>query len=271
MQKLFRCLLLTAAAAGFATSADAGELTVKIADGRATVIARDVPLREILAEWARVGGTRMVNSEKLVGGPVSLELVDLPEGEVLDILLRSAAGYMAGPRRPGSTGASMYDRIMILATSRPPANSPGPAQGPQGFPNRQRFQPIPQPPEDDDDGEPEDQGPMPPPGMMPGVMQNPGTPFPGQQPDPDGAPEQGPPGQGPPQTMPVPGQMPPSANPGVNPNLLNQPPGTPPAAPTTAPRPGMLPSQPGPVNPYSPIGRPPGAPPNGPGGGPDDQ
>jgi hypothetical protein len=261
MQKLFRCLVLAAATAGIASSASAGELTVQIANGRATVIARDVPLRDILAEWSRVGSTRMVNSEKLVGGPISLELVDMPEGEVLDILLRSAAGYMAGPRQPGSTGASMYDRIMILATSRPPATNFGPAPGLGNRPGLQRMPPQPEPeemPEDDDDGEPQDQGPVPPPGMI----QNPGTPYPG---GPQGPPEQASP------LMSTPGMPPP--NPNANQNMPpNQPPGTEPPPPTTAPRPGMLPPQPAPVNPYSPLGRPPGAPPpDGRGGGPDDQ
>ncbi len=247
MQKLFRCLVLAAAAAGVASTAAAGELSVTIANGRATVVAKDVPLRDILAEWARVGSTRMVNSEKLLGGPISLELIDMPEKEALDILLRSAAGYMTGPRPEGATGASMYDRVMILATSRPPAASLNPT--PQPF-NRQAIQQIPQPPPDDDDeGEPGDQGPNAPPGM-----------------------NQGPPGgpNGPPQTMPFPGQTP------QNPNMMPpgaMPPGAMPpgaAPPTTSPRPGMLPPQPppGPGNPYSPLGRPPGA--NGRGGGPVD-
>jgi hypothetical protein len=270
MQKLFRSLVLVAAAAGVASSATAGELTVKIAGGRATVIARDVPLREILAEWARVGSTKIVNGEKLLGGPISLELVDMPEKDVLDILLRSAAGYMTGPRPPGMAGASLYDRVMILATSKPPpATAFNPPPRPFGRSAiTQATQPQPEPEEiEDDDGEPEDQGPMPPPGMI----MNPGQ-FPGQFPGGPNGPNAAP------QTMPVPGQMPvqnpnmmqpgvPGAAPGtmlpeavpgaVPPGAF--PPGTmPPAAmpPTTSPRPGMLPAQPSPVNPYSPFGRP---------------
>jgi hypothetical protein len=276
MQKLFRGLVLVAAAAGIATSAAAGELTIKIADGRATVIARDVTLREILAEWARVGDTKVVNGEKLTAGPISLELVDMPEKDVLDILLRSAAGYMTGPRPAGVAGASLYDRVMILATSKPPANT-GINPAPQPFGGRTAItQMPPQPqPEDDDVGEPGDQGPMMPPGMVPGQFPVPGAP---------GA--NGP--NAPPQTMPIPGQMP-----AQNPNLVPPgayppgayppgafppgafppgafPPGAVPpgqAPPTSAPRPGMLPAQPAPPNPYSPLGRPPGA--NGRGGGPD--
>jgi hypothetical protein len=282
MQKLFRSLLFVAAAAGAAASATAGELTVKIAGGRATVIARDVPLREILAEWARVGNTKIVNGDKLLGGPVSLELVDMPEKDALDILLRSAAGYMTGPRPPGMAGASLYDRVMILATSKPPpatAFNPPPRPFGRGAGRtaltQEMAQPQPEPEEvDDDDGEPEDQGPMPPPGMIMNPGQFPGQ-FPGGPNNPNAVP----------QTMPAPGQMPVQ-----NPNLMQPgsvpgamlpepvpgatppgafPPGTmPPAAmpPTTSPRPGMLPAQPSPVNPYSPFGRPPGT--NGRGAGP---
>src|SRR5919197_1488249 len=112
MNKLFRCLVFAVATAGVASAATAGDLTVKIGGGRATVIAKDVTLRQILAEWARVGNTRIVNAEKLAGGPMTLELVDVPEKEALDILLRTAAGYMSGPGPAGVAGASLYDRVM---------------------------------------------------------------------------------------------------------------------------------------------------------------
>ena len=91
MRKLFRCFFFAAGTVALATTASAGELTVKIVDGKATVIAKDVPVRQILAEWARVGDTKMVNGERIPGGPISLELIDVPEKDALDILLRSAA------------------------------------------------------------------------------------------------------------------------------------------------------------------------------------
>ena len=221
MQKFLRCVLFAALTAGVASSAAAGELTLTMAEGRVTVIAKDVPLRQILAEWSRVGNTRMVNADKLAGPPLTLQLVDVPEKEALDILLRSAAGYMTAPREAVVPGASLYDRVIILATSRPPAATIGPSPSP--FNNRPAMPASlpPQPPPDDDDGEPKDQGPVPPPGL-----QNPGMPFPG----------------------PTPG-MNPGANPNANPNMVN--PGT--NVPVTSPRPGMLPQpQPTPANPYAP-------------------
>jgi len=240
MHKFFRCFLLAVTTLGLAGPAFAGELTVKLADGKATVIAKDVTVRQILAEWARVGNTRIVGAEKMTGGPVTLELVDMPEKDALDIILRTAAGYLTGPRPAGTPGASLYDRVMILATSRPPVN-PVSTPPPSPFGNRPALNNMPvQPPPDDDDGEPGDQGPMPPPGMQPGMQQFPGAPrgvpFPGPTPNPNAVPN--------PTTVPFEQNIP-AASP--NPN-----------APVTAPRPGQLPQQPQqmPINPYSPMGRP---------------
>jgi hypothetical protein len=99
------------------------QLTLAIQDGRVTLEAKNVPARQILAEWARVGGTRVVGAEKLTGAPLTLKIVDMPERQALDIVLRNAAGYMAAPRQASSpAGASTYDRILILATSTAPAS-----------------------------------------------------------------------------------------------------------------------------------------------------
>jgi hypothetical protein len=234
MRKQLLCLVVGLAVLGTAAAASAGELTVKIANGLATIIAKDVPVRQILAEWARVGDTKLVNAERVMGGPVSLELVDVPEKEALDILLRTAAGYIAAPRPANLAGASQYDRVIILATSRAPAataSMPPPAFG------RPAVQPIIQPPPDDDDGDPGDQGPMPPPVMGPnGPIQQT---FPG--------PTVGPNGQVLGTNVPM--NVPAGATPNVTPNQ----------GPTTAPRPGMLPQQQPqqfPPNPYAPAGRP---------------
>ena len=100
----------------------------------------------------------------MLGGPITLELVDVPEKEALDILLRTAAGYIAAPRPANMAGASQFDRVIVLATSRPPAATASMAPPPFGRP-AVIHQPQ-QPPPDDDDGEPGDQG-MPPPVMGP--------------------------------------------------------------------------------------------------------
>lgn len=232
MRTLFRGLVLAGglvAAAGAMAPASAQDLKVSMANGRVTIVAHDVPLRQILAEWARVGDTTIVNGDKLTGPPITLQLVDYPEGRALDVLLREAAGYMAAPRPANSTGASLYDRIMILPTSRPPAVSA--SATPQPFNRNLNMTPQPMPvPVDDDDGDPNDQGQVQPAGMVP-----PGAPVPGVQQVPMGGPG-------------VPGQQ-------------NQP-------VLTMPRPGQLPQpQPNMPNPYAPGGvRPQMPPPARPGG-----
>jgi len=239
MRKQILCLVGVLAILGTAAAASAGELSVKIANGRATVIAKDVPLRQILAEWAKVGDTKLVGAERVTGGPVTLELVDVPEKEALDILLRTAAGYIVAPRPANVAGASQYDRVIIMATSRPPAATA--TMPPPAF-ARPAVQPIIQPPPDDDDGEPGDQGPVPPPGMNPnGPVQQA---FPGPTVGPNG------------QILgtQVPMNVPAGATPNANPNQPNS------NQPITAPRPGALPQQPQqqqfPPNPYAPAVRP---------------
>jgi hypothetical protein len=259
MRKQIFCLVCGLAFLGTAAAVSAGELSVKIANGRATVIAKDVPIRQVLAEWAKVGETKVVNAERMPGGPVTLELVDVPEKEALDILLRTAAGYIAAPRPANLAGASQYDRVIILATSRPPAATA--TMAPPAF-GRPAVQPVIQPPPDDDDGEPGDQGPMPAPVMGPnGPIQQA---FPGPTVGPNGQVL----GTSVPMNVPVgPNGVPvgPNGVP-VGPNGMpvnNQ-------APTTSPRPGMLPQPPQqqqvPPNPYAPATRPGQQPQTRPGG-----
>jgi hypothetical protein len=97
MHKLFRCVILVACVAS-ASGVFAGELKLSIANGRATLIATDVPVRQILAEWSRIGETKIVNGEKVMGPNLTVQLVDRPEREVLDAVLRTVAGYVAAPR-----------------------------------------------------------------------------------------------------------------------------------------------------------------------------
>src|SRR4051812_26389732 len=123
-QNFLRCALLAALAVGLASPAWAGELKLTMNDGRITLIADDVPLRQILQEWARIGQTRIVNGDKLSGPSMTLQLIDVSEKDALDILLRSASGYIAAPRAIPVANAAAYDRITIMPTSRPPAASP---------------------------------------------------------------------------------------------------------------------------------------------------
>jgi hypothetical protein len=188
--------------------AAAGELKLSMANGRVTLIADQVPVRQILSEWARVGQTRIVNGDKVVGPPLTLQLIDYPEAKALDIVLRSAAGYMAAPRMAAQTGPSVYDRIMILATSKAPAFTP---TAPPAF-NRQPIpQPMPDPADEPVVEEPEVM-PAPPINTAPPVQAQPGMPPP-QPEDADAQPQPNPQPQ--PVTSPRPGPIPMSPTPGA--------------------------------------------------------
>lgn len=88
-------------------------------DGTVTLVAADVSLRDILAEWTRAGGSRFINAERLPASPlaVPLQFENRPETEVLAALLRSAAGYIVSPRLEGQPGISRVGAVYIVATS----------------------------------------------------------------------------------------------------------------------------------------------------------
>lgn len=127
----------------------AADVRVTMRDGLVTIVAKDVTVRQILAEWARVGRASIVNADRIAGGPVTLELADVPEKQALDILLRSVSGYLAVPRAAAVSNASYFDRILLLPTAaQPRASSSGAAAAPLPQPApRQQFQLQPVTPE----------------------------------------------------------------------------------------------------------------------------
>ena len=184
MQKFFRGLLFAAITAGVASSpAFAGELTITMAEGRVTVIAQDVPLRQILAEWARVGKHQ-----------------DRPCGEAYWRAAHAPARGHArerGARYSAAVGCGLHDRAPSDARGGSLALRPrhhprdeqaargGVSAAPQPFARPALPQPLPpQPPPDDDNGDPGDQGPNAPPGAQgpPGAAPPGFQPFPGQNP-----------------------------------------------------------------------------------------
>jgi hypothetical protein len=118
--------LATALAPSRATAqvaAPSRQLELSFNHGLVTLVARGVTVPEIMGEWSRKGGSKVVNAEKMPGGTVTYEFHDMPEAIVLQSLLKSAAGFIAAPRRAGSVGASTIEQVMILAVSRPTSSS----------------------------------------------------------------------------------------------------------------------------------------------------
>jgi hypothetical protein len=125
-------VFLTALVVLSALPASAQQLSLQIRDGLVTMTASAVPVRQILAEWGRVGGTRVVGAERIPAQPLTLTLENVPEAKALDIILRGAAGYVAAARAVPGSGPSSYDRILVLATSTAPAASTAAAGRPAG-------------------------------------------------------------------------------------------------------------------------------------------
>jgi hypothetical protein len=116
----------------------AAGLTLSIHDGLVTLDAQDVTVRQILTEWARIGKTNIINVERITGGPITLQLDKVPEKQALDTILRSIPGYIALPRETLAADASVYDRILIMATTTAvAAPPPRPPQGVPTFPGMQ--------------------------------------------------------------------------------------------------------------------------------------
>jgi len=140
-----------------ASSAAFAEVHVTMQSGRVSVVAKDATVRQILTEWARVGQTKIVNVERIPGGPITLELTNVPETQALDVLLRSLSGYITAPRAADAANLSQFDRIIImptLASARPAVSSAAP---PPVFQQQPQFQQQLQTADD----EPDDQRPQP--------------------------------------------------------------------------------------------------------------
>lgn len=133
---VFALVVLTASA----TPSWAAGLTLSIRDGLVSLDAQDVTVRQILTEWARIGKTRIINVERITGGPVTLKIDAMPEKQALDLILRAIPGYMALPRETVLADASLYDRILIMATTTTVA-APRPQQPSPGFPGMQSGMP----------------------------------------------------------------------------------------------------------------------------------
>jgi hypothetical protein len=150
-------LIVTAATA----SADV-HLTMQ--NGRVSLVAKDATVRQILAEWARVGDTKIVNMERVPGGPMTLELSNVPEAQALEVVLRPLSGYITAPRPVEAANLSRFDRIILmptLASARPAT----PSAPPPVFQQNQQFPPQIAADDDSDDPRPAPNVPVPAPGQ----------------------------------------------------------------------------------------------------------
>ena len=148
------CVLLASALlTASVLPAAAQSVKVSFHGGKVDLVAENATLRAILNEWARVGGTRIVNAERLAGPPVTVEFKDAYEQQAIEALLRGVSGYIVGPRPAGQPNASGFDRIVILATSTAPRPNPVSPVSPLASrpPGPQPLRRLPPPVENDQD------------------------------------------------------------------------------------------------------------------------
>jgi hypothetical protein len=163
-------LLTLALSVALAAPAAAQQLKLDFQGGLVSVEATGVPVRTILTEWGKVGGTKIVGAERISGAPLTVKLVNVSEAKALETILRSVAGYMAAPRGTVGAGPSMYDRILVMATTSAPAPAatrPSPQQPNAAFNGTQRFVPprqreVQEQPEQDEPEEQDENPPNPP-------------------------------------------------------------------------------------------------------------
>ena len=131
MKRAIFALLALAFLTGWASPGWAAGLQLTIRDGRVSLDAQDVTIRQILTEWARVGKTQIVNLDRLNSAPLTIKFDNLPEDQALDIILRTIPGYFAAPRPVPVADASKYDRIALMTTTATVAAAPAAAPRPQ--------------------------------------------------------------------------------------------------------------------------------------------
>ena len=147
LKHLMRHTLLIAALS-FLVAAPAGaqQLKVSFDNGLVSVDATSVPVRQILNEWAKQGGTKVVGVERITGAPLTIKLIDVPESRALEMILRSVAGYMAAPARLRHWRIDVrpHSRDGDVGSCRPPPRLPPPSTAPlpnQACNGTQRFVP----------------------------------------------------------------------------------------------------------------------------------
>ncbi len=94
-------------------------------NGYASLTAQNVTVAEVFAEWARVGGSRITNAEKLPGNRISVQFVNTPEAKLVEALVlrlskAQGAGFIVAPRSADAPATpSRLQSINIMPSSSP--------------------------------------------------------------------------------------------------------------------------------------------------------
>jgi hypothetical protein len=107
-------------------------VNLSIVDGRVWLVADRATVAQILAEWARVGHTEILNAEQVGKTPLTLDLRGVPELDALAIIMRSAGGFLTVNRAvefdDPTVNVSQFTRVVIVASAdQSKAGEPRPA------------------------------------------------------------------------------------------------------------------------------------------------
>jgi hypothetical protein len=96
-------------------------------NGYATLIAQNVSVSEVFAEWARVGKTRIANAEKLPNSPITVQFDNIEERKLVDALVRQSkaqgAGWIAAAREVDAPSAPSRLEVISISPRSSPSNT----------------------------------------------------------------------------------------------------------------------------------------------------
>lgn len=126
--------VVAAALLGLGVSAPAhaaSRVQLTISSGRVWLVAHDATLQQILAEWARVGGTAVEHADAASPAPIDIELAGVAEAQALATLLRDASAIVVGRTHDGA-GRSSIARIIITPSTAPKTTGTSETSGTPG-------------------------------------------------------------------------------------------------------------------------------------------
>ena len=121
-------ILIAVLLLGLAAADAPAAVQLSIRDGRVWLRADRATVAQVLAEWARVGQTQIVNGARMPEGPLSLVLEGMPEEQALEVLLRAAGGFITVNRDAlsgeSTRTTSRFARIVVVPGSSSPPSAP---------------------------------------------------------------------------------------------------------------------------------------------------
>src|SRR5438552_3612485 len=109
-----------------AGSAAFAEVQLTIQNGRVSLIAKDATIRQILAEWARIGQTKVVNVERLTGPTL---ILPPPRGPVFSTF---PVPQVVNPQQNGAPGAPYVQPQIVIPQADVPGQPPPAVSFPGG-------------------------------------------------------------------------------------------------------------------------------------------